>query len=614
MKAFRRGGEGLYVAMGAIVVADDLLLELSFVNLEYAKAMEAYEEATDCVRREVEAIGFQSCRWEAYFSRYRLILYFATKHGGQREKAVELCSNILAHLAGIIAPAQVQGLIQFYGDCPLPGNIHGVEAEKHTWVGSQKVTVDGCEHYWRQLKRCNIIVDNGRRERAIRQLLAEGADRVGGQIVGSANLLNQMVLENERPTMRLVEFAPRYLSLPEQLLLTVLEEAAIFAIEDNQGNLLPWAVAIGEKGGDLAASLAEVKKLYQADLARPLAEYEKLLSATDYLPELGSYRDKTARLQKLVLTMAEQLDAGEIVLEVARKATMLCKIDQNCHVCARYPSLRGMMAALLAQRAGEDDRVVTALGEHVLPRGKLPRTLVGALLAVADQLDELCGQYHCEAGGYCLRQLPPLLAQTVEILDRADLDLSLVRMLRFAFAQYQSQGLATWRQRDLGLLKQMFWHSLADYLLAQGYGEKVVRALLAVEPDNVFTVVRRAEVLIEEEQAGEVALCSEVCKMLDKCCPRDYNYGEVGREYLEQPEEKELFEVMLVLKDEVLTDLDKRRYARALSRLAKIHSVVLRYANAVDLDCGDSMLRANRLALLAELRRLFHRFADCGQL
>lgn len=591
---------------------NNLLLELSFAGIGQEQAKEIYRKAAACARQAVEDTGLMCRRLEVFFSTRRLTLWFVAVHTSrQKDAANELARRIMAQLAPAVPRDQVRGLVALYGATLLEANLHGVEAGRTTWIADKQVAIRDSEHYWRQLARFDVIVDNREREKVIRQLLAEGAAAAGGYIVASSQLLNWAVLENEQPRMKVLGFSDRFIALPQPLTLAVLEENRVFAVEDNDGNLLPWAVTIGHAADALEKALDEAEEMMAADMALPLRKHEEQLAATPFLPDLGTFADKAARLQKMVLTMAEQLEAGDSVLEVGRKASLLCKLDHSSQVCARYPCMRGIMAALLAQVAGEEEMVATAIREHSMPRGKLPRTLVGALLAVADRLDDLCGHYLCETSGHChRRQLAAWLTQVVAILDKADLDLSLGRMIRFALCQYQSQGLACWRQRDLSLLRQMLGECLGNYLAEQDYCEKVVAALVAVEPDNVFTIMRRADLLSRKEQAGERERCSEVCKLLDKNCPRDYNYEEVAREFLEQPEEKELYEVLLVAREELAEAIDKRRYDRAIFRLAKIGDAVERFVRSSCLDTDDPTLKSNRLALLAEIRALFHRFAD----
>ncbi len=107
-----------------------------------------------------------------------------------------------------------------------------------------------------------------------------------------------------------------------------------------------------------------------------------------------------------------------------------------------------------------------------------------------------------------------------------------------------------------------------------------------------------------------LADCAEACKMLDRTCPRDYNYEEAAREYLELPEESDLFEVYLATGEEVKKHLQHRRMGEAVTRLAKVRTPLLRFINSVDLDTPDRPLRLNRLSLLGEIRQLYFSYGD----
>ena len=59
-----------------------------------------------------------------------------------------------------------------------------------------------------------------------------------------------------------------------------------------------------------------------------------------------------------------------------------------------FPNLQGIMGRHLCRHAGEDPDVASAIEEHYRPTysgGPLPQNRVGALLAIADKLDTICG-------------------------------------------------------------------------------------------------------------------------------------------------------------------------------------------------------------------------------
>ncbi len=65
-------------------------------------------------------------------------------------------------------------------------------------------------------------------------------------------------------------------------------------------------------------------------------------------------------------------------------------------VVIEFPVLQGVMGGLYAEAGGLGDAVARAVGEHYRPlsaTAPLPATVAGALLAVADKLDNIAGAW-----------------------------------------------------------------------------------------------------------------------------------------------------------------------------------------------------------------------------
>jgi glycyl-tRNA synthetase beta chain len=88
----------------------------------------------------------------------------------------------------------------------------------------------------------------------------------------------------------------------------------------------------------------------------------------------------------------------------------------------------------------------------------------------------------------------------------------------------------------------------------------------------------------------------------------------VDVELLQAPAEVRLFDAMRALSKTVATATAQREYSAALGHLAQLRSAVDSFFDQVMVMDPDEKLRANRLALLAELRGLFAGVADLSRL
>lgn len=600
---------------------NNLLLELRFDGLGYRQTLKAYEYLTVVFKEELGREDIRYRRLETFFSKYRICLWL--RRGDEdnhqvRDRITEAIGTLLARFKSHLPEAweQTAGLLVLANEDLLPITVGNLSSDRKTSVGSKLLKIKDTQHYWREMNRYKVLIDNGQREKYIRQLLADTAASVGG-IVISSPILNEVVVTCEQPVVKSLDFATELLQLPEELTLIIMEKNYCFGLRSAEGGLLGKSIFICNKDcevPDLSTTLMSAMKDYLTDLDKPMAARLEEMQKLCYLTGLGSYFDKQKRLQKIVLTVADQIDAGENVCNLARQASEFAKIDLTTQTCSVYPEFQGYLGGIIARQEGGSEAVALAIYEHLCPgpfSRKLPHTLVGALLGIADRLDDICGHYH--QGEVKLshhRKVKRWFDEIIAIIDSVALDISMIRMLKFALSLYESQRLVPWREKDLAYLHKVFTDRLYYYLLEQNYPEGISSALTVINPDNVLGTLDKARTMTDSDGEEELEGCIEVCKILDRTYAQECNLDEAAREFLEHPEEKDLFEVYLITKSDVADDIGSRRYSSALARLAKLKTPLTRFVENVDLDTDDQPVRFNRLCLIAEIRHLYHQFAD----
>ncbi len=600
----------------------NLLAEIRFDGLEYRQTLRAYDFVRPTFKEELASRDVEIKRLEVFFSRFRIVLWLRLRSGEDRvrDKAVlaRAVTSLYQRLCLAIPDtwAKVSGLLSLVDDEVLPVAAGGLVSSRETLAGKKTIKVRDTQHYWREMARNKVFVDNEQREKTIRQLLHSAAASVGGEVVTSP-IMNEAVINCEQPVARIVDITPAFKDIPEILTLIILEKMGFFALRSAGDQLLSKAVFVCNQGcepPDLNADLRQARETFAQDLLLTLPQREQSLKSLCYLSKLGSFFDKQQRLQKIVLSLANQAEAGQEVCDFARQASQMAKLDVTAVTCCKHPEFLGHMGAIIALRAGAPEMVASAIIEHWHPSKysrKLPHTLVGALLGVADRLDSICGQYYqSEFKLSQYRSVKNWFDQMIAIIASVPLDISIISLLKFSLSLYESQGLVPWRTKDLDYLLKIFADRLYYYLLEMDFSEELVAVLTAPAPDNVFVVVQKAKIMQDSRLQDYVGDCAEACKLLDRTCSRDYNYEEAAREFLEQPEEIDLFEVYLVAREEIKTYLQQRSMEQALTRLARLRAPLLRFVNGVDLDTSDQPLRFNRLSLLGEIRQLYYAYGD----
>ena len=152
----------------------------------------------------------------------------------------------------------------------------------------------------------------------------------------------------------------------------------------------------------LDGRLDDAEFAYDRDLAEGLPAMAERLGAVVFHEKLGSLADKAGRLGGLVAALsggsggASGNGSGDSMAETLRTAARLAKADLVSQVVIEFPVLQGVMGGLYAEAGGLGDAVARAVGEHYRPlsaTAPLPGTVAGALLAVADKLDNIAGAW-----------------------------------------------------------------------------------------------------------------------------------------------------------------------------------------------------------------------------
>src|SRR5205085_7444254 len=135
----------------------------------------------------------------------------------------------------------------------------------------------------------------------IEQELNQEVRSLGGKIVGDERLLEEVVYINEYPTIVRGEFDQRFLELPREILITVMKEhQKYFAVEGENGDLLPHFLAVMNTSGDakglirkghervLRARLTDALFFWNVDRKQTLEERRARLKSIVFQEKLGT--------------------------------------------------------------------------------------------------------------------------------------------------------------------------------------------------------------------------------------------------------------------------------------------------------------------------------------
>lgn len=514
------------------------------------------------------------------------------------------------------------------------GNIRsGNKTFGHRFMAPDPIEVRDFEGYKEALKKAYVIVDPEERRSIIQREIQALAEEVGGEILKDDELLETNTFLVEYPVALRGRFSEEYLSLPKEVLVNAMKEhQKYFSVVDKKGNLLPYFIAISNTrardmnvvvtGNErvLKARLADAKFFYEDDKKYPLESRVEKLKGIIFQSKLGSIYDKVMRIEALSEFISEKVRPD--LKNTVKRAAYLSKADLVTQMVGEFPKLQGIMGREYAIIHGESKDVAEAIREHYLPvyaGDVLPSTDAGAILGIADRIDTIVGIFGVgeaptgAADPYGLRRAAIGLIQI--LLDKK-YRLSIEEIVGKSIDLFDGKI-----ERPANVVKSEVIEFIRMrqkfHLLSQGLSTDIIDAVLEALYDDVYDASERAKALSSfknrEDFAELVTAFKRVISIVQNANPAEIG-KEIIKEELKEEAEKKLFDVYRNLLEKMNYIIERRDYEAALSELVKIKGPVDTFFNNVLVMCEDLKLRANRLALLRELSKLFLRIADFSKI
>jgi glycyl-tRNA synthetase beta chain len=541
----------------------------------------------------------------------------------------------------------IRWIVALLGGKALRFELAGVRSGRHSmghrFLGDARIPVRGVRDYEGKLKANFVLARPGVRRKKIEREIRALPARRGLRAHDDPALLELVTYLNEYPTVILGDFDSSYLSLPEEILITVMRDhQKYFAVERRDGELAPHFLAVinldRDRSGQvraghervLRARFADARFFWEADQKCRLADYLPKLEQVIYESSLGSYGDKVERMRWLARWLAEQWFSSGIHqahVSEADRAAELAKCDLATDMVREFTELQGIVGGLYAKSQGEPEEVAWAVYDHYRPVGlddPIPRNLTGCAVALADKLDSLVG---CFAVGlvpsgssdpFALRRAA---LGVVKIILERRLPMSLSAAISAA-----AKALATHAPKielPAGVQKQVldFILERARYILREraGFAYDEVNATLAGGADDLVDAVRRLEALklIRRTKNFEPLATSfkRIRKILEKAGPPEaWRLPAVRTELFREAAEKELYGEARRAARQSSEHKRAGNYREALQVVAELRPVVDRFFDEVLVMAEEESVRKNRLTLLAELLREFSTIADFSEL
>ena len=538
----------------------------------------------------------------------------------------------------------VRWMIALLGDQVVPVQFGGKTAGAVTYghrvlFGNAAIKLEAPGKYEEALLTAYVIADVETRRQKIRKALDRATRTVEGarwredhELIDTLTHLTEWASDS---SVVLGGFEPEYLSLPEEVLVTVMRDHQKYlAVEDKAGKLAPHFLAVLNTEADdkglgvirhgnervLRARFNDARFFWEFDQRVSLKQRVKLLENVTFQKELGSYAAKSTRVRELALGFAEVVTSrGSKVNAVALdEAATLAKTDLTTELVKEFTELQGVVGGLYARVQGAETAAADAIYDQYLPKSMedaVPRTVEGSLLSIADKADTIAGMFGLgmEPTGskdpFALRRAAN---GVVKILTESTPALPLTLS--------EVAGRATENELVEAKVRLFLIERLEFYLReAKGQAYDVVKAVLAAGSDDVRDAVARAEAVSSVRGSADFEAVSAAFKRMKNILAQAKEKGEsfdgdVSAQKDAHPAQQELAAAAADVGAKVETLSAGHEYRAALEAIATLRPQVDAFFEKVMVMDPDAEVRRSRLSLLASIVKSFSGIADFSEI
>ena len=471
----------------------------------------------------------------------------------------------------------------------------------------QDVPVTDPNKYLDILREIHVIADQDERKELIVQKSKEEASKIGAEPYYTNDLLEEVTFITEYPVPVICEFDEKFLSIPQEVTVTVMAVHQRYFALYKDGKLTNKFITmtnyIGDEFSNIKAGNVRVIKarlddavfFFEEDTKKPLADYVESLKGVTFQKGMGTMYDKTQRLIQLSSMIASDLGVEKTNVE---RTALLSKADLTTNLVFEFTELQGFIGSDYAKVSGENEKVVQGIKEHYFPinaDSETAKGIEGQIVGIADKIDTVCAVF---AGGKKpTGSSDPLGVRRAALgVIKTILDAG----LKIDISKYIDEALKLLPvQKDCADEVNEFFVQRMIILLADNYDKNILEACSVRNPLGDLPDFMNRVITIKDMNAPKLLEnANRVIRIIKDC-----SSTEISEQYFVEPIEKELYNKITGLKE-------TNDYKTYLNELELLNETVTKFFDDVLVMDKDENIKNNRISLLNLLRKKYDYLAD----
>ncbi len=503
--------------------------------------------------------------------------------------------------------------------------IEGVKDEKIKKIKNFKSYLDA-------LKLENIILDHEKRKQIILKKMNKICHARKLKNNFNEKLIEEVVNLVERPNVILGKFDEVYLKIPEEILIVTMQQhQKYFPLFDNNNRLTNLFLLVANlpddkgyiKSGNqkvIEARLSDAKFFWDKNKNQNLIKQVGKLKNLSFFNNLGSFYDRTQRIQKLANLISEQLNISKEKVEIAAS---ICKADLVSDLVGEFPELQGVVGRYFAIKQGFEDDVAQAISDHYLPIGinsEVPKKPISIAVSIIDKIDLLVGFFGINEKPTSSKDPFALRRSSIgllRIIIENKLNIQLKDLINYSVVVYEEQNI---KFENNSITKEIliFLRERFKYLLKEKkIRNDIIEAVNSSHTGSNFLVLYKKCSIINKN------ISKDICKNIIGTYKRVSNIIEqelkskkeivVGQPesfLFKKDEEKNLYDKINEIRQYFSSTRKQESYDETLRLLAEAKPTTDSFFDNVIVNDENSDIKKNRLELLQMFCKTYNNFID----
>ncbi len=514
----------------------------------------------------------------------------------------------------------IHWIVVLYGDDTIDIEIAGIKASSYTFghrfISPSKIEISHPFKYKELLKNAYVIVDRDERKSIIEEGYKEIAKNLGGDTkIPSLELLEEVTDLIEYPTVMTGQFSEKYLKLPFEIPVSVMEDHQRYFPIYKDGKLLPYFVFVSNSlreneeiivhGNErvIRARLEDAMFYFTKDTELTLEDRVDALKKMVFHKELGTLYDKVERIRDISKALLEYIKKEELI-DIVDRVAYLSKADLATYLVREFPELEGIIGREFAILNGEPKEVAEGIYEHYLPKrtgDPLPKTWGGKVVSIVDKLDTIFSYFSIDlvpSGSFDPYGLRRKAQGVISILlwDK-DLDIPLCDLLKLAYRVMSSSGFV--KMEHLMMVKEFFVDRVKNTLATEGIRYDIINSVIAdVEIGSLKALLKKANTFSNLYNTTTFKDSVVTFNRLNNILKKFDIEGKPSKELFSTEFEVRLFDIWQEQREIFNKTLINRDYDAAIKILSKLKPYIDEFFDNVLVMDKNEKVKENRLKLL----------------